>query len=101
MVVMARYRMYTWYRFQVLAMFAILAAVGVGILVAAASGHGPVAFSIVWVAIAVWNGYWFLLRVVYDLELSDGTEVAYSFSKRSGQRRRARRTAPISIRLEC
>lgn len=73
MVVMARYRMYAWYRFQLLAMFVIFGAVGVGILVAAASGHGPVAFSIVWVAIAVWNGYWFLLRVVYDLELSDGT----------------------------
>jgi len=66
------YQMYAFYRFQVLAMCAISAAVSVGLLVALAvgtKGGPPVLFSLGWIAIAAWNGYWFLFRVAYRLNV--------------------------------
>lgn len=68
------YRMYALWRFQILAMFAIFAVAAVALLVAAlGGGHDapPLAFSLLWIAIAVWNAYWFLWRVAYQLELDD------------------------------
>src|SRR4051812_26839451 len=66
------YRMYALWRVQILAMFAIFGVAAVALVVAALSGGNgspPLVLSLLWSAIAVWNGYWFLWRVAYQLEL--------------------------------
>lgn len=71
MSLMARYRMYTLYGRQILATFTLT----VVILATAFSGTGgpPIAFIALWIAIAIWNGYWFLFRIAYHLEVNDQT----------------------------
>jgi hypothetical protein len=67
--VTATYRMYPLYRAQVLLMMSAFAVMAV---VLPCLHHGPPGwFTTLWIAGVVWNGYWFLLRVVYRLDLSN------------------------------
>ncbi len=34
-------------------------------------GSGPVAFTVLWVSAYLWNGYWFLLRIGFRVEVVD------------------------------
>ena len=82
--VMVRYRMYAFYRAQILAMFGLFAVMAVGFVTAAAMSNAPLlVFAALWVAALLWNGYWFLLRLVYDLEL-DGDVIRWRTPLRSG-----------------
>jgi hypothetical protein len=66
------YRMYAFYRTQIFAIFALFAVVAVVMLATTASDSGPpLPFLLLWIAIAIFNGYWFLFRIVYELELDD------------------------------
>ena len=81
---MVRYRMYAFYRAQILAMFGLFAVIAVGFVTAAAMSNAPLlVFAALWVATLLWNGYWFLLRLVYDLEL-DGDAIRWRTPLRSG-----------------
>jgi hypothetical protein len=67
--------MYRFYRVQLLAVFTLFAAAGIGLAVAEATGAKhlpPVWLVLLWVAAVGWNGYWFLLRFCWRLELADG-----------------------------
>ncbi len=67
--------MYRLYRFQILATFLILVAAGIGLTAAEATGAKhmpPVWFVLLWIAALGWNGYWFLLRLCWRLDLADG-----------------------------
>jgi hypothetical protein len=73
--VTASFRMYRSYRVQLLAMFTIFVAFGIGLAVTEAAGARhmpPVWFVLLWLAALAWNGYWFLFRLCYRLELADG-----------------------------
>lgn len=90
---MVRYRMYALYRAQILAMFGLFAVIAVVfVTVAAMSNASLLVFAALWVAALSWNGYWFLLRLVYDLEL-DGDVVRWRTPLRSG-------TVPLSDVVE-
>jgi hypothetical protein len=57
------------YRLQVMGTVGVLAVVGV---VMPAAGAAPAWFAVLWVAALCWNGYWFLLRIVHQLEVAAG-----------------------------
>ena len=62
--VMVRYRMYAFYRAQILAMFGLFAVIAVGFVTAAAMSNAPLlVFAALWVATLLWNGYWFAAAV--------------------------------------
>ncbi|MEO8697467.1 MAG: hypothetical protein ABI658_28465 [Acidimicrobiales bacterium] len=52
--------------------FPIFAIVAIGLIVATVRGSAPVAFTVLWVAALLWNGYWFLLRFGFQVEVVDG-----------------------------
>lgn len=81
---LVHYRMYSLYRVQILATFALATIIAVGLAIAAAMTSPPVlVFVALWVAALLWNGYWFLLRIVYDLVL-DGDVLRWRTPVRSG-----------------
>ena len=84
-VATAIYRMWTFWRLQMLAMFSLFTVVGVVGLVAAISTKSgpPTIFVVLWLFALVWNGYWFFLRVAYQLELT-GNELRWRAPFRSG-----------------
>ena len=57
------------YRLQVMGTVGVMSVVGV---VLPAAGAAPAWFAVLWVAVLCWNGYWFLLRIVYQLEVRGG-----------------------------
>jgi hypothetical protein len=64
--------MYALWRAQILAMFAVFVVAGVLMVVAIAAGSGPpVWFAAFWLAALVWNSYWFLFRIAYQLDLTE------------------------------
>jgi hypothetical protein len=64
------WRLPSFYRFQVLLTVSVFAMVGI-LLAATRTFPTPAWFVLFWSAIA-WNGYWFSLRVVYQLEVRGG-----------------------------
>lgn len=71
MPAVARYRMQPFWRVQILGMFGVFAAAAVLMIVAAIAGHGPpLSFAAFWIIATLWLGYWFLFRIVYELELA-------------------------------
>jgi hypothetical protein len=78
------YRMYPLWRVQILSMFVLFAVVGVVVLVAAVvASSGPSLFALVWVLGVIWNGYWFLFRIAYRLDLTESS-LAWRTPLRSG-----------------
>ena len=63
------WRLPRWYRLQVMGTFGVAVAVGIVVL---AAGPSSASFAVLWAAAVCWNGYWFLLRIVYQLEVADG-----------------------------
>lgn len=69
----ARYRMYALWRTQMLGTCVLFAVLAVALIAAAIAGSGPpLAFAVLWSAGVVWTGYWFVFRIIYDLELANG-----------------------------
>ncbi len=64
------WRLPSFYRFQVLLTLGVFAMVG--ILLATRLFPAPAWFVLLWMAVFGWNGYWFLLRIVYQLEVRGG-----------------------------
>jgi hypothetical protein len=79
------YRMYPLWRVQILGMFVLFAVVGVVVVVAGvvASSGPPLFFALVWVLVVIWNGYWFLFRIAYRLDLTESS-LAWRTPLRSG-----------------
>jgi hypothetical protein len=77
--------MHGLWRAQILAIFAVLSVAAVGISVASVwSKVGPpLWFVVLWLLALVWNGYWFLVRIAYRLDLSD-TELLWRTPLRNG-----------------
>jgi hypothetical protein len=76
--------MYALWRAQILAMFAVFVVAAVFMVAAIAAGSGPpVWFAAFWLAALVWNGYWFLFRVAYQLDLTEH-EICWRTPLRSG-----------------
>ncbi len=68
------YSLYRLYRLQVLVMMAIFVVAAAGLIVASIRGGRdlpPIWFRVGWIGIVFWVGYWFLLRVIYRLEVRD------------------------------
>jgi hypothetical protein len=66
--------MWRLYRAQVLlthAVFGVVALV-MAVRVAVEPRATDLGFALLWTAILIWNGYWFLARLCYRLELGDG-----------------------------
>ena len=71
------WRMYSFWRAQIIGTFAIFAIVAVVMLVVVASSHRghstpPPLFVAFWIFALLWNGYWFLFRFSYRLDVGDG-----------------------------
>ncbi len=65
---------YRFYRLQVIFTFLVFGVGAVLLLTSLGSAKGPpVWFAVTWIAIAVWNAYWFLFRIAYRLEVDGGT----------------------------
>lgn len=70
-----------------LAIFAVFGVAAVAMMASVFAGGDdspPVAFALLWLAILVWNGYWWLLRIAFSVAL-DGDEFAWSAPLRSGR----------------
>jgi hypothetical protein len=63
------WRLPRWYRLQVIGTFGVAVAVGIVVL---AAGTSSASVAVLWAAAVCWNAYWFLLRIVYQLEVADG-----------------------------
>lgn len=83
---LASYRMYGFYRAQIIVTFAIFGA-SVPLLIAASirDQDGPgLVFVLCWIGILCWNAYWFLLRFCYRLDLGEQSPLWWT-PVRSGQ----------------
>jgi hypothetical protein len=76
------WRLPSVYRFQVL-LTLVLAVVSIPLLTTG-TFPAPAGFVLGWIAILGWNGYWFLLRIVYQLEVRGGV-LWWRAPLRSGQ----------------
>jgi hypothetical protein len=63
------WRLPRWYRLQVMGTFGVAVAVGIVVL---AAGPSSASFAVLLAVAVCWNAYWFLLRIVYQLEVADG-----------------------------
>jgi hypothetical protein len=75
------WRLPWWYRLQVMGTVGVMAVAGVVLL---ATGAAPAWVAVGWVAVLGWNGYWFLLRIVYQLEVAGGV-LGWRAPLRAGQ----------------
>lgn len=77
------WRLYPWFRVLVLGMLLVFAVIGITFL---ARPPGDMArwWGVAYLAIISWNAYWFGFRIVYRLEVEDGT-LSWSTALRSGQ----------------
>ena len=77
--------MYVWWKIQMFAMFVVFAVVALALTIGALSSKGPpAAFALLWCAALVWNAYWFLWRMAFELEL-DGEVMRWQVPLRKGQ----------------
>lgn len=69
------YQLYALWRLQIFGTFAIFAVVGVPVVATSlvARSGPPIWFAVLWLLVAVWNGYWFLFRIAYRLDLSESS----------------------------
>jgi hypothetical protein len=77
------WRLPSYYRFQVLITFGIFVVVSAS-LGGAGYARQSLSFALLWTAILIWNGYWFLLRIVYQVEVGAGV-LSWRAPLRSGQ----------------
>jgi hypothetical protein len=77
------WRLPSFYRFQVVGTLGVFAVVGM-LLLTTSTFPAPAGFALLWIAIVCWNGYWFLLRIVYQLEVAGGV-LWWRAPLRSGQ----------------
>src|SRR6185437_9865025 len=80
------YVMFPLWRPFVFVIFGVMCIAGIFLLLTPnTSHHGPgVLFGVVWFAILLWNGYWFLFRISYRIEL-EGDRVRWFTAFRHGE----------------
>jgi hypothetical protein len=78
------WRLPAYYRFQVLATFAVIVVVVATVAAASGSALPGSWFALFLAAVLIWNAYWFLLRLVYQLEVGGGA-LTWRAPLRSGQ----------------
>jgi hypothetical protein len=67
------FELYPFYRVQVILTFLVFGGAAIALVATLGSAEGPsVWFALTWIAIALWNAYWFLFRFAYRLEVRDG-----------------------------
>ena len=68
------FRLYPWYRAQILIMFAVFAGFALVLVARLLTGRSdhPMSFDVFWLAALGWNGYWFLLRFAWRLAVANG-----------------------------
>jgi len=59
--------------------FSVLSLVAVALIREVFSSHDPilVVFIVLWLAALVWNGYWFLFRIAYEIGVIDGSTLRW------------------------
>ena len=89
-MIVATYRMLRYWPAALFAGFAILGVGGVVVVVVSVSGHDgpPTWFVGLWLLALAWNGYWWLFRIAYRLDLTQ-TDLAWRAPLRQGSLRTA------------
>ena len=78
--------------------FSVLSLVAIALIRELVSSHDPilVVFMVLWLAALVWNGYWFLFRIAFEICVVDGSTLRWRTMTSSYEARLDRMTGVMS-----